>query len=101
MLAGCIGSLLWYGRTMHSRHITEGIMRQVAFVVAAAAFMLLAGVFAVTANATTSIGTLNLPGVAKNFSPIETVACRFSGPTCRIGYTRVCRLFSCWCARCR
>jgi hypothetical protein len=76
-------------------------MRKVAFAVAAVAILLLAGVFAFTANATTSIGTLNLPGVAKNFSAVETIACRFSGPTCPRGYTRVCRLFSCWCARCR
>ena len=76
-------------------------MRKVAIAIVAAAIMLLAGAFTFTANATTSVGTLNLPGVAKNFSAVETVACRFNGPTCRIGYTRVCRLFSCWCARCR
>jgi hypothetical protein len=76
-------------------------MRKVAFVVAAAAFMLLAGAFAFTADATTGAGTLALPAAAKNFSAVETVACRFAGPTCPIGHTRVCRLFSCWCARCR
>ena len=76
-------------------------MRKVAFVFAAAAFMLLAGAFAFTAEATTGAGTLGLPAAAKNFSAVETVACRFAGPTCPIGHTRVCRLFSCWCARCR
>jgi hypothetical protein len=76
-------------------------MRKVAFVVAAATFMLLAGAFAFTAEATTGAGTLGLPAAAKNFSAVETVACRFAGPTCPIGHTRVCRLFSCWCARCR
>jgi hypothetical protein len=76
-------------------------MRKVAFAIAAAALMLLAGAFAFTAEATTGVGTLNLPGVAKNFSAVETVACRFAGPTCPRGYTRVCRLFDCWCARCR
>jgi len=43
-------------------------MRKVAIAIAAAAIMLLAGAFTFTANATTSVGTLNLPGVAKNFS---------------------------------
>jgi len=76
-------------------------MRKVAFALAAAAIMLLAGAFAFTAEATTGVGTLNLPGVTKNFSAVETVACRFNGPTCPVGYTRVCRLFSCRCARCR
>ncbi|MEX1059573.1 MAG: hypothetical protein WED13_00970 [Methyloceanibacter sp.] len=76
-------------------------MRKIVFAIAAAAIMLLAGAFAFTAEATTGVGTLNLPGVTKNFSAVETVACRFNGPTCPVGYTRVCRLFDCWCARCR
>ena len=74
-------------------------MRKIAFAIAAAAIMLLAGAFAFTAQATMGPGTLG--GLDKNYSPIETVACRFAGPTCPRGYTRVCRLFSCWCARCR
>jgi len=76
-------------------------MRKVAFAIAAAALMLLAGAFAFTAQATTSLGTLNLPGVTKNFSPVDTVACRVAGPVCRPGRTLVCRpLRGCWCARC-
>jgi hypothetical protein len=72
-------------------------MRKIA--IAAAALMLLAGAFA--AQATTSMGTLNLPGAAKNFSPVDTVACRVAGPVCGIGRTLVCRpLRGCWCARC-
>jgi hypothetical protein len=74
-------------------------MRNIAFAIAAAALMLLAG--ALTAQATTSLGTLNLPGVAKNFSPVGTVACRVAGPACGLGRTLVCRpLRGCWCARC-
>jgi len=75
-------------------------MRKVTFAIAAAALMLLAGAFA-TAGATTSLGTLNLPGLTKNFSPVETVACRVGGPVCGLGRTLVCRpLRGCWCARC-
>jgi hypothetical protein len=44
---------------------------------------------------------LNLPGVTKNFSPVDTVACRVAGPVCGPGRTLVCRpLRGCWCARC-
>ena len=75
-------------------------MRKVALAFAAAALMLLAGAFA-SAQATTSIGTLNLPGAAKPFSPVETVACRWRDPVCGRGRTSVCRpLRGCWCARC-
>ena len=75
-------------------------MRKFAFAIAAAALMLFAGAFA-TAEATTSIGTLNLPGVTKNFSPVDNVACRVAGPACGLGRTLVCRpLRGCWCARC-
>ena len=74
-------------------------MRKIAFAIAAAALMLFAGAF--TAQATTSLGTLNLPGMAKNFSPVDTVACRVAGPACGLGRTLVCRpLRGCWCARC-
>ena len=56
---------------------------------------------AVTANAATAIGSLNLGVAAKNLSPIETVGCRTAGPVCRFGRTWVCRpLRGCWCARC-
>ncbi len=75
-------------------------MRKVAFAIAAAAIMLLAGAFAFTAEATMGPGTLG--GLDKNYSPIETVACRVAGPVCRVGRTLVCRpLRGCWCARCR
>lgn len=76
-------------------------MRKFAFAVAAAALMLFAGAFAYTAQATTSMGTLNLPGMTKNFSPVDTVACRVAGPVCGHGRTLVCRpLRGCWCAKC-
>lgn len=75
-------------------------MRKVAFAFAAAALMLLAG--ALTAEAMTGNGTLGLRGMAKNFSPVDTVACRVAGPICPLGRTWVCRpLRGCWCARCR
>jgi hypothetical protein len=75
-------------------------MRKVVFAIAAAALMLSAGAFA-TAEATTSLGTLNLPGMTKHFSPVDNVACRVAGPACGYGRTLVCRpLRGCWCARC-
>ena len=77
-------------------------MRKVAFAIAAAAIMLLAGAFAFTAEANMGAGTLGLRASAKNFSPIDAVACRVSGPVCGLGRTLVCRpLWRCWCARCR
>jgi hypothetical protein len=74
-------------------------MRNFAFAIAAAALMLLAG--ALTAEAMTGGGTFPLGSSAKNYSPIETVACRVAGPACGWGRTLVCRpLRGCWCARC-
>ena len=75
-------------------------MRKVAFAIAAAALMLLAG--ALTADAMTGSGIFSLRSTAKNFSPIETIGCRVAGPVCGLGRTWVCRPFrGCWCARCR
>jgi hypothetical protein len=74
-------------------------MRRIAFAIAAVALLLFAGSFVWKADATTGTGTLGLARVVKNYSPIDTVACRFDG-FCRPGYTMVCRLFDCWCARC-
>jgi hypothetical protein len=74
-------------------------MRKFAFAIGAAALMLLAG--ALTAEAMTGSSTLSLRATAKNFSPIDTVACRVSGPICGLGRTWICRpLRGCWCARC-
>ena len=74
-------------------------MRKVAFAIGAAALLLFAG--ALTAEAMTGSGTLGLRSAAKNFSPIDAVACRVAGPVCRRGRTLVCRpLRGCWCARC-
>ena len=74
-------------------------MCKYAFALFAASLMLLAGVF--TAEAMTSSGALGLRSAAKNFSPIDLVACRVAGPACRYGRTLVCRpLRGCWCARC-
>ncbi len=75
-------------------------MRKFAFAIVAVALVLLAG--ALAAEAMTVSATLGLRATAKNFSPIDTVACRVSGPVCGLGRTWVCRpLRGCWCARCR
>jgi len=76
-------------------------MRKFAITLAAAAAVLLAGAFAFNADATLGSGTLGLPMAAKNYSPVDTVSCRTKGPLCPLGYTRVCRPWKCWCARCR
>ncbi len=74
-------------------------MRKVAFAIAAAALMLLAG--ALTAEAMTGSEVLGLRSAAKDFSPIDTIACRWAGPVCGPGRTWICRpLRGCWCARC-
>lgn len=75
-------------------------MRRVAIMLGAAVALLLVGVYAFEADAGAGAGTLGLPAAAKNFSPVNQVACKIAGPTCRIGYTRVCRMWKCWCARC-
>ena len=59
-------------------------MRKVAFAIAAA-LMLLAG--ALTAEAMTGSGVLGLRAAAKNYSLIDTVACRVAGPVCGLGRT--------------
>lgn len=76
-------------------------MRKIAITLAAAAAVLLAGAYGFHADATVGSGTLGLPIAAKNFSPVDRVSCRTKGPLCPLGYTRVCRPFKCWCARCR
>jgi hypothetical protein len=74
-------------------------MRKYAFALLTASLMLLLGVF--TAEAMTGSGALGLRSAVKNFSPIDTVACRVAGPACGYGRTLVCRpLRGCWCARC-
>lgn len=75
-------------------------MRKAVIAFAGAAVLLLAGAFAFNAEATTGAATLGLGAAAKSYSPIERVACKFKGPLCPIGYTRVCRMWKCWCARC-
>jgi hypothetical protein len=75
-------------------------MRKVLIAFAGAASLLLAGAYAFDADATAGAGTLGLPAVAKHYSEIDRVACKFRGPSCPIGYTRVCRMWKCWCARC-
>jgi len=73
-------------------------MRKVALALAAAAPLLFAGSFAWKADAT-MVGTLDFARAAKNYSPVDQVACRYDA-FCRPGYVMVCRLFDCWCARC-
>jgi hypothetical protein len=76
-------------------------MRKIVIAIAAAAGVLLAGAYGFNADATTAgTGTLGLLSAAKNYSPVDTVACRFDG-FCRPGKTLVCRFFKCWCARCK
>lgn len=52
--------------------------------------LLIAGVLGHQADATMGPGTQGLPSAAKTFSPVDRVACRFAGPICPAGYTRIC-----------
>jgi hypothetical protein len=74
-------------------------MRKAALALAAAALLLCAGSLVWKADAT-GVGTLDFARVAKDYSPVDEVACRFDA-FCKPGYTMVCRVFDCWCARCR
>ncbi len=73
-------------------------MRKVALALAAAALLLCAGSLVWKADAT-GVGIPDFARAAKNYSPIDEVACRFDA-FCKPGYTMVCRVFDCWCARC-
>jgi hypothetical protein len=76
-------------------------MRRIVILLTASAGLLLAGAFAFQADAMTGAGTLGLRAAAKDYSPIDTVACHATGPICGPGRTWVCRPFrGCWCARC-
>jgi len=76
-------------------------MRRIALLLITAVTLLLAGSLGFHAEATIGSGTQGLPSAAKAFSPVDRVACRFAGPLCPAGYTRVCRPWRCWCTRCR
>ena len=78
-------------------------MRKLAVALGVSALVLLAGSLTWNADATTvnwRSGTLNLPGVAKNYSPIDKIACRGWGRHCPPGFTWVCGRRRCWCAPC-
>ena len=75
-------------------------MRKIMFASVALVGLMLAGALVWTAGAATGAGTLGLAGAAKPYSLIEKASCKFKGPLCPIGYTKVCRMWKCWCARC-
>ena len=75
-------------------------MRKLAVAIGLAAAVLLAGGVAWKAEALTwNSATSNLPGVAKNYSPIAKTGCRVRG-WCGWGRYRVCGPFRCWCRPC-
>jgi hypothetical protein len=74
-------------------------MRKVALALAAAALLLSAGSFAWKADATMVGTAADFARAAKNYSPVDQVACKFDA-FCKPGYVMVCRLFDCFCARC-
>jgi hypothetical protein len=72
-------------------------MRNLTFTLGIAAAVLVAGGVAWKAEALTwNSATANLPGVAKNYSPIGEIACRGWGRHCPPGFTWRCR----WRCRC-
>lgn len=74
-------------------------MRKFAITFAAGLVMVLAGLFAWQADATTLGGALGVPPVTKNYSPIEKVGCRGYG-RCPLGLRWTCGPYRCWCAPC-
>jgi predicted small secreted protein len=72
-------------------------MRKVTRILAIA--LLIAGSAALTADAQTSRGAGNISTAARNFTPIDQVACVGWG-RCVPGYRIRCGLFRCWCVRC-
>jgi hypothetical protein len=66
-------------------------MRKIAILLTAVFAFVLAGALGFEADATVGSGTQGLPRAAKAYAPIDQVACRFDGPTCPVGYTRICR----------
>jgi len=42
-----------------------------------------------------------IPNAAKNFSPVQEVACRGFGPHCPPGFVWTCGPRRCWCRPCR
>jgi len=76
-------------------------MRKIAILLTAAFAVLLVGMLGFEADATVGTGGHSLPLVAKDYSPVEKAACRFTA-ACGKGRTLVCRPFwRCWYARCR
>lgn len=75
-------------------------MRRIALLLTTAFALLIVSALGFQADATVGSGTLGLPMAAKSYSPVDQVSCRTRGPLCPLGYTRVCRFWRCWCARC-
>jgi len=74
---------------------------QLAIALGVAAAVLFAGGVAWKADATTwRTGTLNLPGAAKTYSPIEKTACTGWGRHCPPGFHWFCGPVRCWCRPC-
>ena len=75
-------------------------MRRLAIALGVSAAMLVAGGIAWKADATTwRSGTLNLPGVTKNYSPIEQVGC-YGWGRCAPGFKWRCGPYRCACRPC-
>ncbi|MGH6734727.1 MAG: hypothetical protein ACRECX_01405 [Methyloceanibacter sp.] len=75
-------------------------MRKLAVAFGLAAAVMLAGGIAWKAEATNwKSATVNLPTVAKTYSPVEKAGC-FRRGRCGWGRYRVCGPLRCWCAPC-
>ncbi len=75
-------------------------MRMLVFALGLTAALLVTGSLMWKADATTlSSGPVNLPGVAKNYSPVEKAGC-FRIGRCGLGWHKVCGRWRCWCVPC-
>jgi len=73
-------------------------MPKLAITLAAGLVMVLAGLFAWKADATTLGGAVGVPPVS-NYSPVEKVGCGGYG-RCPLGLRWTCGPYRCWCAPC-
>jgi hypothetical protein len=75
-------------------------MRKLAIALGVAAAVIGGGLFAWSAQATTSTAAATLGATAKNYSPVKKAACVGWGRHCPPGFRWACGPYRCWCRPC-
>lgn len=75
-------------------------MRKVLIALAISSAVIGAGMFAWKAEATTGTAAATLGATAKNYSPVQKVACVGWGRHCPPGFRWTCGPYRCWCRPC-